>query len=83
MVESIVVGVLSLIGTLGGSIIGVLTANKLVNYRIEQLEKKVDKHNNLVERMYHLEQEVELLKRDVDSNTKEIEYIEHEQEKEG
>lgn len=42
---------LSMVGTLVGSIIGVLTANKLTTFRIEQLEKKVEKHNNLVERM--------------------------------
>lgn len=51
MTEAIVVAVLSLVGTLFGSIAGILTANKLSNYRIEQLEKKVEKHNKLVERM--------------------------------
>jgi hypothetical protein len=34
-------------------------SSKLVNYRIEQLEKKVDKHNGLVERMYGLEKKHE------------------------
>jgi len=47
----IIVALLSMVGTLAGSIIGVLTANKLTTFRIEQLEKKVEKHNNLVERM--------------------------------
>lgn len=42
---------LSMAGTLAGSVIGVMTANKLTTYRIDQLEKKVEKHNNLVERM--------------------------------
>ena len=51
-----IVGVLSLVGTLGGSLLGVLTANKLTNYRIAQLEAKVDKHNHLVERMVVVEQ---------------------------
>lgn len=51
MTEAIVVAVLSLVGTLFGSIAGILTANKLSNYRIEQLERKVEKHNKLVERM--------------------------------
>ena len=40
---TIVVGVLSLVGTLIGSIAGIMTAQKLTVYRIEQLEKKVDK----------------------------------------
>ena len=56
MNNTIFVAVLSLVGTLIGSMAGILTANKLVNYRIEQLEKKVDKHNQVVERVYRLEQ---------------------------
>lgn len=56
MNDVIVVAVLSLIGTLGGSLAGILTANKLTNYRISQLEQKVEKHNNVIERVYKLEQ---------------------------
>ena len=55
MQPEIVVALLSLIGTLAGSLIGVLASNKLTNYRIEQLEDKVAKHNSLVERTYKLE----------------------------
>lgn len=55
MSEVVIVGILSLIGTLGGTFGGILTANKLTNYRIEQLEKKVEKHNNVIERVYKLE----------------------------
>lgn len=55
MSETIIVAILSLVGTLGGSLIGILTANKLTNYRIEQLEKKVEKHNNVIERVYNIE----------------------------
>ncbi len=62
MSETIVVAIISLFGTLGGSLIGVLTSNKLTTYRIEQLEKKVERHNNLVERTYHLEEEQEVEK---------------------
>lgn len=76
MSEAVIVAVLGFLGTIVGSTIGVLTANKLVNYRIEQLEKKVDKHNTLVERTYHLEQEVELLKKDRDYFQQEIEHKE-------
>ena len=54
--ETIVIGLLSLIGTLGGSWKGVRQSNKLVNYRIDRLEEKVTKHNNLVERMTIVEQ---------------------------
>jgi len=52
----IVIGLLSLAGTGLGTLGGILAANKLTNYRIEQLEKKVDKHNNLIERMCVVEQ---------------------------
>lgn len=76
MSEAVIVAVLGFLGTVIGSVIGVLTANRLVNYRLEQLEKKVDKHNNLVERTYHLEQDVELLKKDRDYIQEEIEHIE-------
>lgn len=55
MTDTIVVAILSLIGTMAGSVAGVLAANRLTNYRIEQLEKKVEKHNNLVERMVAVE----------------------------
>ncbi len=46
---------LSLVGTLAGTFGGILVSNKLTAYRIEQLERKVAAHNNLVERTYKLE----------------------------
>lgn len=55
MDSAVIVAVLSLAGTLVGSFAGIMTANKLTNYRIEQLEKKVEKHNSVVERVYILE----------------------------
>lgn len=58
MTETIIIALLSFAGTVIGSLLGILAANKLVNYRLEQLEKKVEKHNNLVERMYNLETKV-------------------------
>lgn len=56
MEPEIAVAICSLIGTLVGSLAGIMTANRLTNYRIEQLEEKVKKHNNLVERMAVVEQ---------------------------
>ena len=52
----VVVAICSLIGTLVGSLAGIMTSNKLTIYRIEQLEEKVKKHHNLVERMIAVEQ---------------------------
>lgn len=45
------VALLSLVGTFVGSVSGILTSSRLTNYRIKQLETKVDKHNGLIERM--------------------------------
>lgn len=53
---TVIVGVLSLLGTLAGSFGGI----KLISYRIEQLEKKVEKHNSLIERTFKLEEKTEL-----------------------
>ena len=55
MAPEIVVAVLSCAGTLVGSVAGILASNRLTIYRVEQLEQKVDKHNNLIERMYKVE----------------------------
>ena len=55
MTESVIVALLGLAGTLAGSFLGVITSQKLTTYRITQLEEKVSKHNNLVERTYRLE----------------------------
>ena len=55
MNDTVIVGILALIGTLAGTFGGILTANKLTTYRIERLEEKVNKHNNLIERTYELE----------------------------
>ena len=56
MENEIAVAICSLVGTLVGSLAGIMTANRLTNYRIEQLEEKVKKHNNLVERIIIVEQ---------------------------
>ena len=56
MSDTIIIAILSLCGTCFGSIAGIMTANKLTNYRVGEQEKKVDKHNNLIERVTVLEQ---------------------------
>ena len=61
MTEAIVVAVLGLVGTLAGSYLANRKSTALVIYRLEQLEQKVSKHNNLVERTYALEESVALL----------------------
>lgn len=56
MPDVVIVALISLAGTLFGSIAGIMTANKLTTYRIGELENKVEKFNNLVERMFKVEQ---------------------------
>ena len=65
MSEAVIVAILSLVGTLAGSLFGILAANKLVVYRIEQLEKKVEKHNQVVERVYNLEKDEAVIKEEL------------------
>lgn len=61
MTDTIIVAVLSLLGTCLGSIVSVLTANKLTNFKIDELTKKVEKHNSVVERVFGLEKENEVI----------------------
>lgn len=60
MSETVLVALMALLGTLVGSFSGILAANKLVNYRLEKLEKQVEKHNDMhddtVDRVYKLEE---------------------------
>lgn len=58
MPDTVIVAIISLIGTLGGTFGGILTSAKLTNYRIEQLEKKVDQHNNFAVRVPVLEEKI-------------------------
>lgn len=57
MDNTILVALISFAGTFAGTLGGIITSNKLTTYRIEQLEKKVEKHNKVVERVYVLEKE--------------------------
>lgn len=61
MSETIIVALFSLGGTLIGTFGGIFASSKLTNYRIEQLEKKVEKHNNLVNKTYELEKNFGIL----------------------
>lgn len=59
--DEIMVALIGLCGSGLGSILGVLASGKLTQYRLSQLEKKVDKHNNLIDRTYQLEERQEVL----------------------
>lgn len=53
-------GVLALIGTAIGTFGGIVASAKLTTYRIEQLEKKVDKHNNFAEKIPVIEEQIKV-----------------------
>lgn len=74
MSDTIIVAFISLLGTLGGSFFGVLSSNKLVNYKIAQLEDKVNKHNNLIERMYKCEEDISLIQKEEENIKTTIEH---------
>lgn len=66
MSDPIVVALLGFAGTLLGSLFGILAAQKLTQYRLAQLEDKVNKHNNLIERTYSLEGRMDVVEHDVE-----------------
>ena len=58
--DGIIVALIGLAGSAIGSIMGVIASAKLTSYRLEQLENRVQAHNNLIERTYKLEERTEL-----------------------
>ena len=82
MTDQILIALISFAGTLAGSLAGIFTASRLSNYRIEQLEKKVDKHNNLVERVYLIEQHEAVNDNKIKTAEHRIADLENEQNKE-
>jgi len=65
MDNAIIVALLGFAGTLLGSLFGILAAQKLTQYRISQLEEKVSKHNNLIDRTYKLEGRMDNAEHDI------------------
>ena len=61
MNSEVLVALLSLVGTLLGSLAGVLASSKLTNYRIAQLEKKVDKHNGFGEKIPVIQEQIKVI----------------------
>ena len=76
--EGIVWALVGLVGSAVGSLVGILTSSKLTNYRLEQLEKRVQAHNNLIERTYKLEERTELQEEKIKVANHRIEDLENE-----
>ena len=66
MTETIIVALIGFGGAVLGSALGVIASAKLTNYRLEQLEKKVNLHNNVIERVYLLEKKEAVLEQHVE-----------------
>ena len=65
MSDTIIVGLLSLGGTLAGTFAGIVASNRLPLYRLEQLEQKVDRHNKVIERTFVLEGQMTEVQHDI------------------
>lgn len=77
MTEGIIVGVLSLIGTLAGTYFANRKSSALIAYRLELLEKKVDKHNSIVEQTFKLEEQAAVFEEKIKVANHRIEDLEN------
>ena len=69
-------GVFSLIARLVGTFAGIITIAKLTNYQINELKKRVDKHNDVIERTYKLEEHCKYVDERIDKLESEVENYE-------
>lgn len=70
--EAVIVAVLSLVGTLVGAYLANRRSSALIAYRLEQLEHKVNKHNQVVERTYLLEEKVKVANHRIEDLEKKV-----------
>ena len=75
MDSTVLVALLSLVGTLFGSLAGIVVSSKLTNYRLEQLEKKVDKHNGFAEKIPLLEEKLRVANNRVADRERQVEHL--------
>lgn len=65
MIPEVFTSLIGAVGSFLGTIAGIMINTKLINYRIEQLEKKVDKHNQVIDRVYKLEKQTAVINEDL------------------
>lgn len=80
MFGEIIVACISFVGTALGSVVSIITANKLTNYKIDELKKEVEKHNGLIDRMYKVEQATTILEEKLNFDELRIEKLERKEE---
>ena len=77
MTTEVIVALIGLGGSAIGSILGIIASSKLTLYRIKQLEKKVDKHNSVIERVYHLETQDAVINEEIGNLNQRINNLEN------
>ena len=76
MIDSaVVVGVFSFAASVIGTFSGIIVSSKLTNYRLEQLENKVQRHNSLIERMYKVEDSTKSAHHRIDELREELSHV--------
>ena len=76
MSEEVLVALIGLAGSGLGSVLGILVSSKLTQYRLAQLEKKVEVHNKVIDRVYKLEERTELQEEKIKAANRRIEGLE-------
>ena len=81
MTESIITSIIGIIPTILVAIVSIVSNNQIVKVKIEELEKKVDKHNSIIERTYKLESDVKTAFGKLDEERARIERLENKEMK--
>ena len=66
-------GIFSLVASLVGTFGGIITSTKLINYQINELKKRVERHNNVIERTYRLEEHCKYVDERIEKLESEVE----------
>lgn len=80
MTSEVIIAVLSFLGTAAGSIVSIMTANALTNYKIDELTKRVEKHNSVIDRVYKLEEKAAVTEETIKVANNRIKDLEHKTE---
>lgn len=80
-ITALIPSALALIGTLAGAYLANRKSAALIAYRLEALERKVQAHNNLIERTYKLEERTQLQEEKLKVANHRIEDLEHRKER--
>lgn len=83
MSDAVIAALIGLLGSGAGAFGGILISSKLTQYRLEQLERKVEAHNQVIDRVYKLEERTELQEEKIKAANHRIGDLEDTLKKEG